>query len=381
MAQDLFTPIVPLEQTHPLFRHIRQGPGHEAARQLMNLVFAQFRDVDGSFVREFQTGGFSARVFELALFAYLQEQALDLDRAHPAPDFHVRGRLPVAIEVTTTNPPQPSAEGSDGDEPTSPVLVPPNLPEADRAFVFQLGKALRRKLLHRDAQGRAYWQKSHVAGMPFVIAVGAFHDQHAQWHPVGLVSEYLYGTRDIPEHNTNGSLTITAEQITEHTYAGRVIPSGLFTRPEARYLSGVLFSNSHTVSIFNRIGTEQGLGSPDAALCRFGTCYDPDPNASTPQPFAYVVGDRPPEDQETFTEGLHLFLNPHAVVPLPPETLPGVTYYEQLPDGKVMPNLASGLHAFVSRTLIFEGKHAPALARYHHLSYLGLLPEHPDSEA
>ena len=53
----------------------------------MNALFAKFTDVDGSFVREFPTGGFSTRVFELALFAYLQEHDLDLDRSHPAPIF------------------------------------------------------------------------------------------------------------------------------------------------------------------------------------------------------------------------------------------------------------------------------------------------------
>jgi len=55
----------------------------------MNALFAEFTDVDGSFVRKFPTGGFSTRVFELALFAYLQEHDLDLDldRRHPAPIF------------------------------------------------------------------------------------------------------------------------------------------------------------------------------------------------------------------------------------------------------------------------------------------------------
>jgi hypothetical protein len=59
MNRDLFTPVVPLEITHPLFRGMKDGPGHEAARQMMNLVFANFHDVDKSFIREFQTGGFS----------------------------------------------------------------------------------------------------------------------------------------------------------------------------------------------------------------------------------------------------------------------------------------------------------------------------------
>jgi hypothetical protein len=124
--------------------------------------------------------GFSARVFELALFAYLQEQGLELDRSEAAPDFVVRGDHPVAIEVTTTNPPQ-------GSEPTNLAdfsWIPEDLPAADKEFVFQLGKSLRKKMIHRDAERRAYWEKPHVAGIPFVIAVGAFHNDHSQWHPL-----------------------------------------------------------------------------------------------------------------------------------------------------------------------------------------------------
>jgi hypothetical protein len=98
MVRDLFDPVVPLEKTHPLFRRMLGGPGHEAARQMMNAVFADFHDVDKTFIRQFQTTGFPARVLELALFAYLQDQDLELDRTQAAPDFVVRGEHPVASD-------------------------------------------------------------------------------------------------------------------------------------------------------------------------------------------------------------------------------------------------------------------------------------------
>ncbi|HXL17703.1 MAG TPA: hypothetical protein VN961_09310, partial [Streptosporangiaceae bacterium] len=40
------------------------------------------------------------------MFAYLKEQGYDLDRTSPTPDFAVTGDAPVAIEVTTSNPPE-----------------------------------------------------------------------------------------------------------------------------------------------------------------------------------------------------------------------------------------------------------------------------------
>lgn len=372
MAKDLFTPVTAPKLLHPLFERVRDSGEFRAARELMNLIFAEFHDVDKSFVREFQTGGFSARVFELALFAYLQEQGLELDRSEPAPDFVVRGDHPVGIEVTTTNPPQNGPQAWDEFR-----WFPEDLPAADRAFVFQLGKALRKKLLHRDAQGRAYWEKPHVGGLPFVIAVGAFHDEHAQWYPMGLVSQYLYGRRDVFVQDADGNRVITHVQIAEHESNGKTIPSGLFRQPEAAHLSGVLFSNAHTMAMFNRIGTSLELGDPDVALCRIGVCYDPAPDAVEPQKFAYAVGDRAPGDHETFAEGLHLFLNPWAKRPLSPTALPSVTFHE-LEDGVVVSNHTGGLQPIVSKTVHFTSKDAGLLARYYALRFLGVVPDVPE---
>lgn len=97
------------------FRDFSGAHAYASARRLMDETFADFPDVDHSFVREFQTAGFSARVFELALFAALREQGKELDRTSPAPDFLTIGDTPVAIEATTTNPPQGGEKDDDED--------------------------------------------------------------------------------------------------------------------------------------------------------------------------------------------------------------------------------------------------------------------------
>jgi hypothetical protein len=58
------------------------------------------------------------------------------------------------------------------------------------------------------------------------------------------------------------------------------------------------------------------------------------------------------------------------------DALPGISFDEQLPDGKGMPNLYSGLHPFISKTLVFEGKNAAAYARLYQLQFLGLVASH-----
>ncbi|MEU4827113.1 hypothetical protein AB0H37_35035 [Actinomadura sp. NPDC023710] len=211
MTRSLFTPIVPEAKMNRRFRDIRDATAFTPARRLMDEIFADFPDVDHTFVREFQTGGFSPRVLELAVFAYLKEQRYHLDRTSPTPDFVVTGDAPVAIEVTTSNP----AEGADPDDVDPSVglrrLIPDAMLAAAREFVFQAGKALRRKLLKQEAAGRAYWEQPHVTGVPFVTALETFHTANALSRPVGLLAEYLYGRRDVVAFDGDGNLQLTAE--------------------------------------------------------------------------------------------------------------------------------------------------------------------------
>lgn len=106
MSRSLFDLVVPADRASKQFLDLRGSRGFTAGRRLMDEVFADFHDVDRSFLREFQTGGFSARVFELALFAYLREQGYEVDRASAGPDFIIREPVPFVIEATTANPPQ-----------------------------------------------------------------------------------------------------------------------------------------------------------------------------------------------------------------------------------------------------------------------------------
>ncbi|XVV02765.1 hypothetical protein ACQPW3_36260 [Actinosynnema sp. CA-248983] len=373
MPRNLFEPVVPPDRLHPLFTRM-QDPSFSPARELASEIFSDFQDVDGSFVKEFQTGGFSARIFELALFAYIAENDLELERSEAAPDFVIEGANPVAIEVTTTNP----AEGVQPPEGPPYSLVPQDWEWEDKAFVFQIGKALRRKLLKRDARSRAYWELPHVAGKPFVIAVSAFHNEHSQLQAAGLLSAYLYGKGSTFYRSDDGTLIITPHDVPEHTLGEKTIPSGLFGHPEARNLSGVLFSNSHTAAKFNRIGVEQGLGEPGIALLRFGTRYDFNPDAAEPALFAYVVGDRPEDELEDFAEGLHLFINPWADTPLSADTFPGGVTFHQLDEtGLVSTTTPVGFHPMMSKTMTFHQEGAHIMARYAQLEFLGKLP--PDS--
>ncbi|WP_158712659.1 MULTISPECIES: hypothetical protein [Streptomyces] len=337
------------------FRDFSGAHAYAAARRLMDEAFAGYPDVDHSFVREFQTAGFSARVFELALYAALREHGKELDRTHPAPDFLVGGDTAVAIEATTTNPPQ-GETAEDVDIATAVRRrIPDDMEAAEAEFTMQIGKALRRKLEHRDAKGHAYWEKPHVDGIPFVLAVQSFHSPSSLIHTVSSLATYLYGIRDVATRDSHGSLVLNSQVVTEHRHKEKTIPSGLFAQPEAEHLAAVIFTNSATVSKFARMGTERGYGPQDVAIARVGLMYDPDPNASLAVPFGYVVGDYGPEEHETFSEGFHVLHNPWARTPVATGALDGFTEHRLQPNGRLLTTFRQPDY-FVSRTWILQGQ-------------------------
>jgi len=372
MKRSLFKPVTKPEKLDKHFQAVSTLQTYSAARKLMDEVFTDFTDIDGSFIREFQTEGFSPRLFELALYAYLREHGYALDRSGPAPDFVHHGDMPFGIEVTTTNPPQ-NVKDDPADDAAVQKLLPEDMSESGREFVFQIGKALRRKLLKRNKDNQAYWEQENMTKVPFVIAVAAFHDGYAQMHPLGHITEYLYGRTDQATYDKFGNLTLTPVKVESHEYDGKKIPSGLFAQPEARNLAGVIFTNSHTISKFNRIGTEKGYGPPDVAILRFGYTYDPDPDASVPLEFVYVVEEKPSEP-ETFTEGLDLFINPYAENPLNPKALRGLNVNVLLENGLLETTFSNVWRPFASKTINLSGPNAYVHAYLKMCRMIGELP-------
>lgn len=374
MPRSLFEDLLKVtdEIRDPRFRIVRDDHVHEATRRLMDETFAAFHGADRSFVREFQTGGFSPRVLELALFAALQEHGHVLERTGGAPDFLITGPHPVAIEATTSNPAQTAKAAKliqEIPKGTHP-LVPEDLERAEAEFVRQCAKALQRKLTKRNSQGHAYWQQPHVEGRAFVIALESFHHLSSLFHTVTPLANYLYGRRDVATHDDQGNLVLTSEKITEHQHGDTTIPSGLFAQPEAAHVSAVVFSNSATVAKFHRMGTERGYGPEDVALLRYGSLPDPDPNADRPVEHAYVVGDYGPEEYETFSEGFHVLHNPWAHIPIPTGVFSGMTEHRLRDDGLVL-TTACRPDFFTSHTGVIHHPHARAAARFYAVRYLG----------
>ncbi|GIF26827.1 hypothetical protein BJ973_000081 [Actinoplanes tereljensis] len=320
----------------------------------MDAIFAEYRDKDKNFIKDFQQTGFSARVWELSLFAFLRDCDLDLDESYRYPDYVVTRPHEFALEAVTSQPTQGVVADP---KPSALSLVPEDVEAGQKELVFRVGDAIQKKINKRTATGQAYWELDHVAGKPFVIAVEAFHSASSLFHAVTFVSQYLYGQQAVGTRGTDGRLAVSAKPITEHVWGKKSKPSGLFNSPDAENVSAILFSNGATVAQFNRIGIQEGFGLDDEiVVLRQGTCMDYDPDASEPVTFAYIVGD-PNSPYEDFKQVMNVMYNPNAKIPLPEGAFPGVAEHHFEADGRVSVT-CQGFHPFASVTQIFTGRKA-----------------------
>lgn len=315
--QYIYKQIVAPEKLHPYFRYLVEEPRFEAARNLIEEIIYTFTDPDGNFIRDFQTNGFDSRLWEIFLYVYLHESGFNIDRSFNAPDYVVeRFNQIICIEAVTVNP---SRHKQDLPELTSQE----ELDERLRDYMpIKFGSPLYSKL------NKKYWEKEHVRGKPLVIAIHDYHQTGSMVWSRTALSDYLYAKRIRLTKDSNGNSSIIKEDIDFHEYEGKRIPSGFFKLPEAENISAVLFTNSATITKFNRMGKLAGLGSQAIKMMRVGQLFDPD--AFEPVPFSIDIDHS--SYQETWSESIVMFHNPNALYPVEPELFPDITHI-RLHDG------------------------------------------------
>lgn len=315
----LFKAVVDKERQHPSFRQIVASEAHTGARELMQRALDQWDSPDRQFVREFQTSGFDARVFELYLAATLRSLGWSVGAESGRPDFRCRGDgLEFYIEAGTAQSP------GNPDPPTSPDEY---LVELQSATDNPDEVAVRFGSILRSKADRAYHDLPHVAGKPLVIAVQGFFGAGALSHNALPLIRYLYDLA-LTEIDEGGAITVTDASVGFHVGDTKTIKSGWFANPDAAHISAVMWSNSGTVGKFNRMAAGLGLMAPGWEIHRCGRELDPRPGVTEPVRFV----ERVEPGGEPWEEGLVVIHNPYAEVPLPSYAFEGVTQLQQAED-------------------------------------------------
>ncbi|ELR71707.1 Glycosaminoglycan attachment site [Fulvivirga imtechensis AK7] len=304
---DVFKGRTSEKQTHPNYKLLKESESFSSAREVIKEVSYHYKDIDGNFIDQFQSiNGFDARVWELYLFCFFREQYFSFERNHEAPDYLVEKFGPkIAIEAVIVS--RKTA--------LSKVLEHKSSEEIQEALSndvpLMYGSALFSKVK------KEYWKRDHVQNMPFVIAIADFHDDFSMTWSFGALSEYLYGYKYSSSFDDDGKLLIEPVQVEGYKKRnGTIVPSGFFFQPGSENVSAVIFSSCATLSKFNRIGKQAGLGSGNVELIRTISYHDHDPNASEPALLSYKVCEA---SDESWSEGIIIYHNPNANILLNPD--------------------------------------------------------------
>jgi hypothetical protein len=299
---EILQPEVPVEKTHRNFKILLNDVGHSAAREILKELAYAFIDVDGNYVRDFQTTGFNSRLWELYLFAFLYEQRFSIFKAFKPPDYcAAKNGFPIALEAVTVN-------ATDGENSPRPDTESELVKLRQDYMPIKFGSALFSKLNKR------YWELPQVTGRPFLLAIHDYHGNDSMTWSSPALGDYLFGLRASWVKDADGILHVTETPIYEHVWGDKRVPSGFFNLAEAKFVSAVLFSNSATLAKFNRMGKLAGFGDDSVTMIRVGDRHDFTPHSTKPIRFYAEVD--PDKYAENWSEGMQVFHNPNALFPL-----------------------------------------------------------------
>ncbi len=303
---DLFQDLDNDGKKHENFDLLKNNVGLSSAKEAIKEVSYHYKDIDGNFIDQFQSiNGFDSRVWELFLFCFFREQFFSFKRNYNAPDYMIEKlNHEIAVEAVIVS----RKTDLKSVKPQSPEVIEEKL---KNEVPLLYGSAL------FDKMKKKYWEKEHVKGKPFAIAIADFHDTMSMIWTFNALSDYLYGYKYEHSFDEKGELIIQPVEIGNYVKPnGTEIPSGFFFLPESENVSAVIFSSCGTISKFNRMGKQAGLGSDKTTLIRTGSFYNHEPNADKPHLVIYKVDENSPE---TWSEGTIIFHNPNAIYPLAPE--------------------------------------------------------------
>ena len=346
-ANDFFSLVAKPEQQHPFFNMLLDKDGFfTAAKAVIEELSFHFEDRDGNFVDQFQSkNGFDARIWELYLWCYFREENFYFSYDYAAPDFLIENMgYKVAIEAVHVN----RKQGLDESEniPTFEEIRT----KLENEIPLMYGSPLYSKLKHTYEE-QPYWNLPHVKGKPLVYAIADFHaDMSMTWSFPGITS-ILYGVDQKAIHNDDGTITLENESGIIFQ-KGKICIKPLFLDHQFEHVSAIMFSPCGTLPKFNRMGVQAGYGNGKNKLFQIKMCYNTEQNAVLPNVIGELVTDT---CHETWADGIQIFHNPFAVIPLDPAFFPhaGHHFYK---DGLVRSMVP---HNHIISTMTYNIKNLP----------------------
>lgn len=290
---NLFVPLVDEQKFHPQFRALLDSTYHHETRSYINMLYQRMGKPSRTFIQNYQTAGFHSHQFEIACFAYLESAGLNPKRPYPSPDFLAsHNEFDLAFEATTANP---KIQASDISLLEMKELSLQEIEEkANIDFPRRMYAILKKKLRLN------YDKLPQCAGKPLILMVAPFFEPGSAYYIDESLLNCLYGNNS-------------------------KIP-GFFHLEKAESVSAVMYCNAFTVPRFFRLGTTLD-DSANLIATREGWYYSPQPDGGLKiREYNFLVG-APSSPKESWAEGVTVFHNPNARIPISTTLLPCSSYF------------------------------------------------------
>lgn len=338
---NLFAPKVNSTQLHPYFKIILEEKYYE---DVLSTIESWSKGMDGrkkeldKFIKEFQIS-FNSSFWELYLNKAFQELGFEIDYSKESPDFHLihsSGRV-VNVEAVTSNHKDVTNKSYYTKEAYKETIENKS---KDEAILKLLGKIKDKRDLFvgRDGKKYPYSELEHVKGKPFVLAIAPFDNHISYTQNNTLINQVLYGVLPPEMEDINNMSSKKIQNIVNKN--GQKIDLGVFTNDSYKEISAVIFSNTATfgkaisqskmqnttirstrfrIGDLNDFVSKYGVESFGASEVKLSDTHTV---MSVRMPMDDIVFGSDvhfcdsSEHYETHLDGLHIYYNPYAEIPL-----------------------------------------------------------------
>lgn len=330
---DLFTPLVPPHRFHPAFAKL-QSHASDYEKQTFAGWAEGFVDRDGKFVKELQTT-FDSSFWEIYLHAVLKDIGCVCDFQWDRPDFCITSPTPFVLEATVAL----HAQGTTPVTETKPLEMPADLNEFNRQAIIRRSNSIHSK--YRKFQ-ESYSSLPHVSGKPFVLAAAPFDRPHFQLQAQRAIEALLYRSyvdeekylREHPERD----IPLKAHDLPFVTKdSGGQLSLGLFCNPSMAGISAIIQS---TAATWSKVGAMSS--DPDLMV---EAIYE-----NRIEGYQTVFRGPNCRYTESILDGLRVYHNPYATIPLDPSLFAHPEIFQATAKGPCMMELvSSGPQLLVNR--------------------------------
>ncbi|WP_426370444.1 hypothetical protein [Pseudocolwellia sp. HL-MZ7] len=343
---DLFTPLVKESRLHPLFKRIIREESYKPTMAVINEWSTGLlgrKQEANKFIKEFQTT-FNSSLWELYLNKSFVELGFEIDYSHESPDFnlkHPSGKY-INVEAVTANNQSNESEEYYTLKSFNESVAIENQYFLDQSTIKLIGKIKDKKDLFIGTKNKKYPYSSSewVKGNPFVIAVAPF-DNHLSFTQNNMaINRVLYGINPPTGKSPSEMVSEKITHIINHN--GKRIDLGIFTNDSYKEISAVIFS---TTGMFGKAVVQSGISNfiratkyrqmersvfiETEGVKNLGTSHTQLGKGNDLFSMRFPVGDLvcgsdmhlydSSHHIESHLDGLHVYYNPFAEIPLDKE--------------------------------------------------------------